>query len=229
MFEKPTYEDLEQRVRELEKADYERKQAEEELHVNLTKYKALFEALPLGITISDRTGNILESNIMAEQLLGISRDEQTKRKIDDREWLIIRPDGSPMAADEYASVRALKEERLVENIVMGIVKGESDIIWINATATPIPLEGYGVIIVYNDITERKRAEEALRESEKRFHRLFEDDLTGDFLCTPEGKIILCNPAFATIFGFSSPRGSGRHEYVQALYPTRRTRFNVGGA
>jgi PAS domain S-box-containing protein len=50
---------------------------------------------------------------------------------------------------------------------------------------------------------RKRAEQALRESEERFHRLFEDDLTGDFLCTPEGQILLCNPAFAEIFGFSS--------------------------
>jgi PAS domain S-box-containing protein len=50
---------------------------------------------------------------------------------------------------------------------------------------------------------RKRAAQALRESEARFHRLFEDDLTGDFLCTPEGQILLCNPAFATIFGFSS--------------------------
>jgi PAS domain S-box-containing protein len=50
---------------------------------------------------------------------------------------------------------------------------------------------------------RKRAEQALRESEDRFHRLFEDDLTGDFLCTAEGRILLCNPAFAEIFGFSS--------------------------
>jgi PAS domain S-box-containing protein len=51
---------------------------------------------------------------------------------------------------------------------------------------------------------RKRAEQAVQESEERFHRLFEDDLTGDFLCTPEGQILLCNPAFATMFGFSSP-------------------------
>jgi PAS domain S-box-containing protein len=62
----------------------------------------------------------------------------------------------------------------------------------------------GLVFSLFETTERKRAEEALKESEKRFHRLFEDDLTGDFLCTSEGKIILCNPAFATIFGFSSP-------------------------
>ena len=62
----------------------------------------------------------------------------------------------------------------------------------------------GLVFSLFERTKRRRAEEALRESEKRFHRLFENDLTGDFLSEPGGKIILCNPAFATIFGFSSP-------------------------
>jgi PAS domain S-box-containing protein len=56
-----------------------------------------------------------------------------------------------------------------------------------------------------DVTERRQAEEALRRSEEQFHRLFEDDLTGNFLSTPEGRILLCNPAFARIFGFSTPQ------------------------
>ncbi|MCL5278631.1 MAG: response regulator, partial [Planctomycetes bacterium] len=60
-----------------------------------------------------------------------------------------------------------------------------------------------ILAVGTDVTERNRAEEALRESEERFHRLFEEDLTGDFISTPEGQILLCNPAFARIFGFSS--------------------------
>ena len=51
--------------------------------------------------------------------------------------------------------------------------------------------------------ERKLTEEALRESEERFHRLFEDDLTGNFFCSLEGRILECNPSFAAIFGFSS--------------------------
>ena len=52
-----------------------------------------------------------------------------------------------------------------------------------------------------DISERRQAEEALRQSEERFRSLFEDDLTGDFVSTPEGRILLCNPAFAAMFGF----------------------------
>jgi PAS domain S-box-containing protein len=60
-----------------------------------------------------------------------------------------------------------------------------------------------VLEVNNDITDRKRTEESLRQSEEQFHRLFEDDLTGDYISTPQGRILLCNPAFAAMFGFSS--------------------------
>jgi PAS domain S-box-containing protein len=69
----------------------------------------------------------------------------------------------------------------------------------------------------HDITERRQAEEALRQSEEQFHRLFEDDLTGDFVTTPEGQILLCNPAFARIFGFpSAPDAVGTN--IRDLYP-----------
>jgi len=42
----------------------------------------------------------------------------------------------------------------------------------------------------------KRTETYLRESEERYRRFFEDDLTGDFIAIPNGSIIDCNPAFA---------------------------------
>lgn len=54
-----------------------------------------------------------------------------------------------------------------------------------------------------EIAERKRAEAALRQSEERYRKFFEDDLSGAFIATPEGLIIACNPAFAKMFGFAS--------------------------
>jgi PAS domain S-box-containing protein len=137
----------------------EHKRAEEAVRIALTKYKTLFEVIPIGLTVSDKTGKIVEANQVAETLLGISREEHTRRKIDGSEWRIVRLDGTPMPAGEYASVRALKENRLVENVEMGIVKSPDDTTWISVTASPVPLEGYGVIIAYCDITERKRAEQ----------------------------------------------------------------------
>lgn len=139
----------------------ERKRIQEELQIAHIKYKTLFSAFPLGITVADRTGKILESNPMAERLLSLSLEEQHQRKIDGKEWTIVKPDRTPLQAQDYASVRALRENRMVENMEMGIVKAHGEITWINVNAAPLPLEGYGVVITYNDITQRKKAEAEL--------------------------------------------------------------------
>jgi PAS domain S-box-containing protein len=144
---------------ELQKDITTRKQAEEDLRIALVKYKTLFDNLPLGVTVSDERGKILEANPMAEKLLGLSQDEQKKRVIDGLEWQIVSPDGKTMPPEEFASVRALKERCVVENVEMGIIKPNNIITWINVTAAPLPLKGYGVIIAYNNITKRKLAEE----------------------------------------------------------------------
>jgi PAS domain S-box-containing protein len=54
-----------------------------------------------------------------------------------------------------------------------------------------------------ELEESQHADQALRESEERYRRLFEDDLTGDYLATADGQIRDCNPAFVAILGFQS--------------------------
>lgn len=67
--------------------------------------------------------------------------------------------------------------------------------------------------------QRRQAEHALRESEERYRGFFEEDLTGDCVVTASGRIVDCNPAFATIFGFeavSQAKGSD----LATLFPDR---------
>ncbi|MEI8312795.1 MAG: PAS domain S-box protein, partial [Verrucomicrobiota bacterium] len=141
---------------ELEKKVLERT---EELHIALEKYKVLFDSFPLGITVTDKAGNIVESNRESERLLDIPHNEQTTRKYDGPEWRIIRADGTPMPVAEYASVRAMQKNCRIENVQMGIVKDDEAITWINVTAAPIPLADFGVAIIYADMTDRKQAEQ----------------------------------------------------------------------
>lgn len=137
------------------------------------KYKTLFQAFPIGISITDVTGKIIEANPASERILGISIEEQIHKTADEvKQRQIIRPDGTPLPVEEYASVRALKENRIIENIEEGIVKSGQEVTWMSVTAAPIPLENYGVAIAYIDITKHKRIEESLRQSEERYRQLF---------------------------------------------------------
>jgi PAS domain S-box-containing protein len=61
------------------------------------------------------------------------------------------------------------------------------------------------------------AEQALRESEERYRRLFQDDLTGDYLATADGTLLDCNPAFVAILGFSS-RAQALKTNLRHLHP-----------
>ncbi|MFP5213940.1 MAG: PAS domain S-box protein, partial [Acidobacteriota bacterium] len=77
--------------------------------------------------------------------------------------------------------------------------------------------GRGNIVAVMDITELKRTEDALRESEERYRKFFEEDLTGDYISTPDGRLLACNPAMARIFGFSSVEEALKHN-LNELYP-----------
>jgi len=139
--------------------DTDRRRVLESLRIRETLYRTLFEVSPMGLTISDEHGRILETNNKAESLLGVSSDEHVMRRIDDSEWRIFRRDGTKMPPDEFASTRALAERRLVEKVEMGVDAPDGSVRWLNVAAAPVPLDGYGVVIAYNDITERVVAED----------------------------------------------------------------------
>ena len=71
--------------------------------------------------------------------------------------------------------------------------------WTEDTITLLRMVGE----IITNALRRKQMEEALRESENRYRKFFEEDLTGDYIAAGDGQIRFCNPAFAKIFGFDS--------------------------
>jgi len=211
---------VEERTAELSQANERLAQEVHERKLNLAKYRTLFDAFPLGITIADASGRIIESNQEAERILSVPKHEQEKRAIGGEEWRIIRPDGTPMPAEEYASVRAGKAQCRVENVEMGIVKNDGEVSWINVTAAPIPAEGLGVAVVYSDITERKRIEEKLHESEEKLRILLDSMESNIMMLDDDGVYQYINQAgLKSIPGLSTPQeiiGKRLHD----LYPAK---------
>ncbi len=192
--------------RKLTKEVEMRKQVEKLLQVSLEKYRVLFESFPVGVSVTNKDGNLIEVNRESERLLGVSA---AGRRIDGLEWKIIRPDGVLMSAEEYASVRAFKTQQLVENVEMGIIKESQEITWINVHAAPIPIEGYGVVITYHDITDRKQAEASLRTSEAKYRTFFESIEQGVVYQDADGNITAANPAAERIMGLKADQMKGR--------------------
>ncbi len=175
--------------------DTDRKNAEESLRRSEEKYHRLFDDDLTGDFIATPEGIILECNPSFVEIYGFNKSDQAVgsdfSNFNSSDWvdLIARLKSEREIKGYQSWQRRLdgKEIHVVANVV-GIFSDSGEL---------IQVKGY----VFDD-TDRKNAEESLRRSEEKYHRLFDDDLTGDFIATPEGIILECNPSFVEIYGFN---------------------------
>jgi PAS domain S-box-containing protein len=199
----------------------ERRKTEEALRVNLTKYAVLFDSFPLGISVTDSAGLVREVNSTASRLLGAKPEAVLRQKVGTPQWRIIRPDGSLMPPEEFASVRAMTEQGVVEDVETGIARPGEDVIWVSVSAAPIPLEGYGVVITYGDISRRKRAEDDLKAAHRealaaraRLEAAMEAVPVGLAILDADGGILRANAAYNAIWGPTRPSARSVADYVE---------------
>jgi PAS domain S-box-containing protein len=87
--------------------------------------------------------------------------------------------------------------------------------WYSTQLGPIKKNDFvtAVILIVRDITDQKRAAEAVRQSEKKYRTLFEESKDVVYVSTPEGKVLDVNPAGVELFGYSS-----REEHLSINIP-----------
>jgi two-component system, cell cycle sensor histidine kinase and response regulator CckA len=80
-------------------------------------------------------------------------------------------------------------------------------------------------VIARDVTERERAEAALRRTEERYRSFFDEDLAADYLADAAGTILECNPSFARTFGFEIPE-QARGRALQDFYANPEDRGRI---
>jgi len=196
----------------------ERKQAEEALRQSEQHYRLLFETMLQGVVYQDANGKIISMNPAAERILGKTTAEFLGSSSEGEEHYTIREDGSPFPGLEHPAMVSLRTGREVQDVVMGVYNPRENCYrWININAVPIIQPGedkpFQVYTLFNDITESKRAGEALQESETRYGMLFDYSLDAIILTDPrdDGKILSANPAACRLLEWSEEEliGKGR--------------------
>ncbi|MFA6825305.1 MAG: PAS domain-containing sensor histidine kinase, partial [Bacteroidales bacterium] len=141
---------------------------------NQIKFKAIFDIVEVGISITDNRGRIIDCNEASDKILGITKEEHLQMDLNSSDWEVIDSNNTPMKNEDLPGVWALENKKPVSNVVMGFARKGKEVIWLNVDVIPLNIEGYGVVITYSDITERKKAEEKLIKYSKELNIMNSD-------------------------------------------------------
>jgi two-component system cell cycle sensor histidine kinase/response regulator CckA len=163
-------------------------------------HRQLVETAAEGIWVHDEGGSITYANARMAEMLGVPVEDLTGRKVEE---FFLAADLS-MERVRATNLRNGRKEHFDRRLK----RSDGSEMWVLTCCNLITFEASAgekprALAMMTDITERKRAEYALRRSEERFRNLFESVLEGVYQSTPDGRILAANPMLLQMLGFTN--------------------------
>jgi PAS domain S-box-containing protein len=157
------------------------------------RFNAVFNFPLIGMAIVSPDKQWIEVNDGICYILGYTREEVLKPPCTDLILKKFLEDISDEISGSMHEKRFARKNGTIIDVAVAVNYVENDSGHIDY-----------LVVLIKDISERKMVEEALHESEKKYRSIFDNATEGIFQSTPEGGYIKVNPAFAKMFGYSSP-------------------------
>ena len=192
-----------------------------ELEAAIQRYVDLFDFAPIGYVSFDRVGRIEEINVAAARLLDVSRDRLIGRPF----ALNVTKENSALFLNHL--LRCRSSESRVET-ELHLKKRNGEIILAHLASSPMTSSMRDGALLYQtaiiDLTERKRAEEAIRQSEKRYRALFDWVPVAVYTCDAKGLIQEYNRHAVALWGRAPKRNDPGEKFCgsfKMFYPDGR--------
>jgi PAS domain S-box-containing protein len=207
--------ELRRRTAELEALETERKRAEEALRASENQYRTLFEKSPDSITLVDKSGVVIDCNKSTEELIGYSKQEIVGKPFE--KLLTLDPKDLPRLKEQYEK---LSQGLEVEPYDLEIIRKDGKRRWINVTNSLLMRDDVvvGFQIISRDVTERKRAEEALAKAEGEKETILDSLVEHVVHEDMEMKILWANRAACESVNLAREELIGHHCYE--IWPKR---------
>jgi PAS domain S-box-containing protein len=193
----------------LRSAAAHRHRSETMLRTSERRHRQIVNTYGSYVCLLDCNGRITEANSAVLNAIGASREYVIGRPFADLCFWTYSPEARKGMQELIA--RCIAGAKVRQELQYAAAGGE--IRWLAFRAAPLRTPD-GVIEAIgssgHDITDRKRAEEALQKSEARFRHLYEHALAGITLSDWEGRIVACNAAFCKLVGYSEDELRGMH-------------------
>jgi PAS domain S-box-containing protein len=206
--------ELKKYAEELEREIDERKKNEKSLLKSEEYNRLLFTASPIGLALCTMDGSLIDVNPAFAKIIGRTIEDTLKLN-----YLDITP-------EKYATQEAGQIKNLEETGHYG--KYEKEYIHSDGHLVPVLLQGLilerdGERFIWSsveDITESKKAEVALQNSQQLFQTLAEVSPVGIFRTTPDGDTTYVNPKWSELSGLSLEEAIGKN-WLNAVHPDDR--------
>lgn len=206
-------------VVELARDITERKQAEQRLKNSEGRLKILFESAPDPYYLTDLRGKILDGNMAALNITGYGKRELRGRNA--LELGLLPPEQLPRARKVLA--------RAAKGLPSGpdeftLIRKDGSTVFLENRSFPTTIDGRTLVLgIARDISERKAAEEALKESQRQLADIINFLPDPTFVIDGEGKVISWNRAMEDMTGIQAELilGKGDYEYSLPFYGERR--------
>lgn len=195
----------------------DRKKFENELQQSRQMLQLILDNVPQRIFWKDINSKYLGCNKSFAKDAGISTPEDIIGATDyDMPW-------KSAEADFYRSIdsEVMKNDKPVYHLIEPQTHLNGEISWLETNKIPL-LDEYGNVVgilgTYEDISERKKSEEALKESEERFRSLIDNMIEAALIIDWDGEIIFANNSAAKLVGLSDPKEGINKKVFNFLHP-----------